>query len=203
MMVIDCETTGLEPAQYAIVSVGALDFENPENQFYGECKIWDGALIDLKSLACNGFNEQQVRDPSKMSQSELLRQLKLFISKIDNQTPAGHNARLDVEFLYVSGNREHVLFPLPYRMIDLHSIAAADMMRQGKVITVENNVSAISLDRVLTYVGLPSEPLPHHALTGAKMEAEAFSRIIYGRNLLPEFQKHAVPEYLLQYSKTT
>lgn len=46
--------------------------------------------------------------------------------------------------------------------------------------------------------GLPNEPIPHNALTGAKMEAEAFSRFIYGKSFFKEFENYPVPHYLLQ-----
>ncbi|GIU68698.1 MAG: hypothetical protein KatS3mg001_548 [Candidatus Pacearchaeota archaeon] len=53
-----------------------------------------------------------------------------------------------------------------------------------------------SLDEILKYVGLSSEPKPHNALMGAKLSSEAFSRIIYGKNLLKEFEEYSLPFYL-------
>jgi len=55
----------------------------------------------------------------------------------------------------------------------------------------------LSLDEIAKYAGLKEEPRPHNALTGAKFEAEAFSRIVYGKPLLPEFKNYEVPKYLL------
>ena len=46
MIVVDVETTGVDARKNSIVSIGAVDFENQKNQFYGECKIWEGAEID-------------------------------------------------------------------------------------------------------------------------------------------------------------
>ena len=46
------------------------------------------------------------------------------------------------------------------------------------------------------YVGLPPEPKPHHALTGAKVEAEALSRLLFGKILLKEFAHYEIPKYL-------
>jgi hypothetical protein len=61
---------------------------------------------------------------------------------------------------------------------------------------MEKGLTRLSADTTLKYVGIPPEPKPHHALNGAKYEAEAFSRLIYGKNLLHEFAQFAVPEYL-------
>jgi hypothetical protein len=43
MLVLDVEASGTNYEKHSIVSLGALDLRNPENRFYGECRIWDGA----------------------------------------------------------------------------------------------------------------------------------------------------------------
>ena len=45
------EFSGLDPRKHSIVSIGAVDFENPSRQFYKECRIWHGAEIVPESLA--------------------------------------------------------------------------------------------------------------------------------------------------------
>ena len=37
MIVIDLETSGIDPMEHSILSLGAVDFDNPEYFFYGEC----------------------------------------------------------------------------------------------------------------------------------------------------------------------
>jgi len=44
MVVVDVETSGLDPQKYAMLSIGAVDFENPERQFYAECRAFDGEM---------------------------------------------------------------------------------------------------------------------------------------------------------------
>jgi hypothetical protein len=46
---------------------------------------------------------------------------------------------------------------------------------------------------VMVYCGIPEEPTPHNALTGAKAHAEVISRLLYGKKLLPEFEKFEIP----------
>jgi len=48
----------------------------------------------------------------------------------------------------------------------------------------------------MNYVGLPSEPKPHRAINGAGFEAEALSRLLFGRVIFNEFYNHAIPFYL-------
>ena len=53
--------------------------------------------------------------------------------------------------------------------------------------------SALNLDAVMNYCGIPEEPKPHNALTGALSHAEVVSRLLYGRKLLPEFSEFDIP----------
>ena len=34
MIVVDMESSGVEPHKYSLLSVGAVDFTNPDNTFY-------------------------------------------------------------------------------------------------------------------------------------------------------------------------
>jgi hypothetical protein len=60
-------------------------------------------------------------------------------------------------------------------------------------IDAQHRRTNISLDVVLSYCGLPGEPRPHNALTGAVCHGEVASRLIFGRGLLPEFEQYPVP----------
>ena len=70
-------------------------------------------------------------------------------------------------------------------------------LKRGVVPPTKENRTALNLDKIANYVGLPDESKPHHALNGAKLEAEAFSRFIYGKPLFEEFKRFPVPDYLL------
>ncbi len=69
------------------------------------------------------------------------------------------------------------------------------MLKRG-VLPLKNKRTDVKLDTILVYAGLPEETKPHNALTGAKMEAEAFSRLLFGKNLLQEFAHYSIPEFL-------
>ena len=43
MIVVDVETSGMDAYKHSLLSIGAVDFENPVERFYEECRIWDGA----------------------------------------------------------------------------------------------------------------------------------------------------------------
>ena len=50
-----------------------------------------------------------------------------------------------------------------------------------------------NLDAALQYCGIPEEPRPHNALTGAKCNAEVISRLLHDKKLLPEFEQYGIP----------
>jgi hypothetical protein len=43
-----------------------LDFSNPQNQFYQECRIfWGAKKIEKEALKINGFSEREIKDQKK------------------------------------------------------------------------------------------------------------------------------------------
>ncbi len=67
------------------------------------------------------------------------------------------------------------------------------MIKSGKNIPITNQRSALDLDAVLNYVGIPDEPSPHNALTGALSHGEVASRLLYDKKMLPEFDEFDIP----------
>ncbi len=193
MIIVDIETTGLDPTKNSIVSIGALDFSNPENQFYGECRPLDGTVIDKKALEINGFSAEDLNRKNKSCQ-ELTEEFLNWAEKIEEKILAGENVWLDAGFLKKSAERIDRKWNFGHRLFDLHTLSYFHHLLQNKDLIKKK--SNLSLDETLKYVGLPQEPRPHNALTGTKMEAEAFSRLIYKKNFLKEFKKYPLPNYL-------
>ena len=196
MIVVDIETTGLNPERNSIVSIGAVDFFNPENQFYGECKIWPGAQVDSLALEVNGFSIEEVTNPEKESLGDLLVRFFEWAGKIKFRILAGHNPWFDVSFLRSAAEKHRIPWIFPVRNIDLHSEGFTTHLKIGFNIPFNNNKPDITTDYIFSFTGIPTEPNPHNALTGAKMEAESFSRLIYGKSLLEEFSHLPIPDYL-------
>ena len=190
MIVADIEASGLDYRRHSLLSIGAVDMKNPERQFYGECRMWDGATTMSDSLAVTGFSEEDCIDPKKQSLEELMQNFLRWVEQCEDKTLAGHNTSFDRDYLNDSFSRTHIGWHFSYRTLDLHSIAYMDMLKRGIPIPMKNDRAEISLTTILEHVGLPPEPKPHNGLTGAQLEAEAFSRILYGKNLLPEFAQY-------------
>lgn len=198
MIVVDIEASGLDPKKSALLSIGAVDFRTPERQFYAEARIWDGAIIDLDALAVNGFTEEQCNDPKKETLEEVMHKFLNWMRLAQEKTLMGQNPSFDRDFLNNSFGRCSIGWGFSYRTIDLHTLAYTDCIQKGISIPIENGRTSLNLDAILVYVGLSKEPKPHNALMDAKLEAEAFSRILYGKNLLPEFSGYPIPEIFIK-----
>ncbi|MGI0100514.1 MAG: 3'-5' exonuclease [Candidatus Micrarchaeaceae archaeon] len=196
MIVIDLETSGLDHEEDSILSIGAVDFQNPENQFYGECRLRSGATYNLESLKVNGFSVKDIKDKSKMSLHELITRFLDWTHSIYDVTLAGHNVQFDIKFLERSFGIYNMGWIFGHRNLDTHSLVYAHCLSRKVEMPYRKNKSDITSDFVFSYVGLEKEMRPHNGLVGAKMEAESISRIIYGRALLGEFKKFPVPQYL-------
>ena len=196
MIVLDVEASGTEAHKHSIVSLGALDLAKPKNRFYEECRVWDGAHIMDEALAVNGFTREQVTDPKKQSEADLVHAFLQWAEPIEERTLAAQNVSFDRDFLKAAAERAgHTNWPFSYRTIDVHSIAYMHMLDRGIQPPVDKvkRHSALDLDQVMLYCGIPSEPTPHNALTGALSHAEVISRLLYGRKLLPEFSQYEIP----------
>lgn len=193
MIVIDIEASGVDCNKHSILSIGALDFDNPTNQFYDECRVWDSAHIDDEALEVNGFTREEITDSKKKTETEITRAFIAWASDIDDYTMAGHNPSFDEDFLKAAACRGHLDWPFAHRSIDTHTLAYMHMVKRGIKPPIEKHHSALSLDKVLNYVGIPDEPKPHNALTGALSHAEAISRLLYGKKLLDDFKQYNIP----------
>lgn len=196
MLVLDAEMSGLEPEEHSIVSLGAIDFDHPERQYYEECRIWEGAKVEDEALAVNGFTREQIVDPKKQSEADLVHKFIAFSQGMPDTTFAGQNVFTDMYFLRAAAKRAgHTAWDFAHRIIDIHSLCWEHMIKRGVTppVNPDKRHSALNLDAVLNYCGIPEEPKPHNALTGAKYSAEVVSRLLYDKKLLPEFEQYNIP----------
>lgn len=195
MIVLDVESTGLVPERHSIVSLGALDLDDPTNQFYEECRVWDGAEIEDAALAINGFTQEEIGEGStKATEADLITSFVAWATdRPKNRTLAAQNVSFDLEFVQAACKRAKLECPFAKRTLDVHSLVWMHMVSRGIEPPVEKGHSSISLNAALQYVGVPEEPRPHNALTGAFCHAEVISRVAYTKKLLPEFFSYDIP----------
>lgn len=193
MIILDVETSGVDPNKDSLLSIGALDFDDPKNQFYGECHIWEGAHTNKDSMMINGFTDPEIRDIRKRSDGELAKDFIDWAMACGEHSFAGQNPSFDRDFVQFAAQRAHLNWPFAYRTIDQHSLCYMHMIKRGINPPTENNRSDLNADTIMRYVGIPAEDRPHNALNGAKVAAEAISRLLYDKKLLPEYKKYEIP----------
>ena len=200
MIVIDIETTGIIPWKNSIIDIGAIDFNNPDNRFSGQCLIREGAEISIKSLEINGYDIKQITENNDESfvikHNDLITEFIKWTEEIDDRTPCSQNPRFDVSFLMEASQIADVQWTLGYRSIDLHTTAYNWFLINKREIDLDKytNASALSLDRILEIVNLPAEPKPHKAINGASLVAEAYSRLVFRKNLLREYKSYILSQ---------
>jgi DNA polymerase III epsilon subunit-like protein len=131
MIVVDVETTGTNPIKNSLVSIGAVDFDNPTEQFYQECRIWDGAHVETEALAVNGFTEEQITDPKKPTEAEIIKNFLAWIELRPNQLVVAQNPMFDLGFLQAATYRASQDYRLAHRSIDIHTLAFMHMVKRG------------------------------------------------------------------------
>ena len=196
MIVVDVESSGVSYEKNSIIAVGAIDISHPENRFYQECRIWEGAHINAEATAIHGMSDAAITDPNKPSEAETVHAFIEWAVKLEERTLAGQNVSFDRDFLRAAAERAgHTNWPFAHRTIDTHTLCHMHMVKRGIVPPVDpvHKRSALNLDAVLNYCGIPDEPDPHNALTGAMCHAEVISRLLYDKPLLPEFEKYPIP----------
>lgn len=226
MLIIDIEASGTNAHKHSILSIGAVDLQNPTNRFYGECKMWEAKDLRGKSLGpietvcehcgakcpigvqpqlrahvmdealeINGFTKEQINDTAKQTEAELVTTFMEWTHGLSDRTPAGQNVSFDRAYLEAACARAGISFDLPFRTIDAHTLGVMHMIKRGLIppFDVEHKHSALNLDGVMNYCGIPDEPDPHNALTGAMSHAEVVSRLLFDKKLLPEFSQYEIP----------
>lgn len=198
MIIVDVETSGPSKTLCSIVSIGAIDFESLKT-YYDENKVFDGALIKQEALDLNGFTREQITNSNKISLEQNVSNFIQWANQFEDKTLAGqHIGAYDSDMLKISAERYNLKWLFGYGTVDLHSLVFGHQLRSGLKPSMHSGRAAIRSEEISTYVGIPQEPKPHNALKGAVFEAEAFSRLIYGRNLLQEFSSFEIPKYLVK-----
>lgn len=109
MVILDIETSSANPYSGSILSIGAVELENFENIFYGECRVEDGADIQDRALEVNGFTREQILDPNKPTLKELLVRFIEWYGTVNEKTIGGHNVGyFDLRFIEVACSRHEL-----------------------------------------------------------------------------------------------
>ena len=210
-IVLDIETSGVNLGENGIWQIGAIDLNNTEKVFFDESSIDDEDAVNEESLEIIGKTEDELRNPNKQSQREMIEKFLSWVSVRPLRMFLCHNPQFDVGFINDKTTKYELKKTFNYRCFDMHSIAQQKHFEiHGKFLTKENGSSGMDLSNVLNFCGMPDkrmkmnngevsqEGTPHNALEDARLTGECFYRIIFGKNLFPEYSKYEIPKYLLK-----
>ena len=173
--VVDVETTSLNYERGSMLSIGAVIPATGET-FYGECRAWEGAHIDPESLAVNGATIERVNDSLIQTEAELVTAFLFWATMRHLKLIGGKNPSFDMGFLKAAWKRAGgARWSITHRTIDLHTLAWGWAIRHRPEALEGDGIKS---DALYELMGLKPEPKPHHALVGAKVEAEAFELLL-------------------------
>ena len=170
-----------------------MDFSKPERQYYGECGLREGLGFMEEALSVNGFLYEEIANPGKQTETELVEDFLVWFEKSENHTLGGQNPHFDLTFLEEACRRGGLNAPFARRLIDLHSVSVFHMISRGIEPPIRKRRSDVDSNMVMRYVGIPEEPRPHNALNGAIWEAEALNRLFYNEGLFETFDRYSIP----------
>jgi DNA polymerase III epsilon subunit-like protein len=191
MIVVDVETTGLDKKIHSIISIGAVDFDDPMNQFHIECRPFNGAQVSQGAMDKNGCNKARLADPNLPTLKEAFLKFVEWLEPTTDKDLAGSNVGFDIGFLEETANRYRIAWGQGHHPIDLNGWYRKSLLERGLPKPEHYNT-----DTIFRYVGLENELMPHMAMNGAKMEAEAFARFL-GINILEEYRHLPIPDYFI------
>lgn len=209
-IVLDIETSGGNPIEYGIWQIGAVDLNTME-EFLEESKIDDEDKILEEALKIIGRTEEELRDSNKQSQKELIEKFFKWLDTRKMKTLLCHLPEFDQGFLRHKARKyfdTDPFWPNNHRPFDLHSIAQVKFFElNGKFLTKEDNNSGMGLGSILKFCGIEDERKklkegvitkgkPHNALEDAKLTAECFNRLMFGKSLFPEYSKFEILQEL-------
>jgi len=206
MIVLAIETSGLDFLSLGIWQIGAIDLNTME-EFFDECRIDDEDIIEKGALEITGKTKEELRNKNKQSQKELLKKFFEWTEKRSRGNFLCHSPQWDIGWICAKASKYGLTTPFHYRAFDLHTIAQTKFHELNKEFLIKENHSVMGLEQVLKFCGLEdnrkqnkegkiTEGKPHNALEDAKLTAECFLRLVFGKNLFPEFAKFEIPQEL-------
>lgn len=208
MIIVDIETGGINKEKCGIWQIGAIDLTTGE-EFLDEGRLDDEDIlfVDGKKSAIEviGKTEEYLRDRKKQSQKELLTNFLKWVNKRSIKNFLCQNPQFDVAFIEIKARKYGLETPFHHRSFDLHSIAQTKYKEIKGDFLMKNDTNGIhsnmGLTNILKFCGMSDNRGVHNALEDCKLTGECFSRLIYGKNLFPEYSKFKIPDYLKQASK--
>ena len=173
LLVLDCETGGLNPETDALLTVGLVDWSD------GAVLRQSEILVDAEGLEChpralevNGI-DLTAHHAYSVPRAYAAKQIQDFCRPMGRAWITGHNAQFDIGFIRRLFTPEALRATFSHRVVDTLQILAflehAGLIPPG----------IAKLDQAMTYFGISMpEGKRHTALADALVTAELYSRLL-------------------------
>lgn len=168
--ITDLETTGFDSVRQEIIEIGLVlvNQQTLEIKDFLDVKVQPEHLetADPESLKFNGYNAADWQNASTIKAAMLL-----YSAKTRDAIFCAYNIVFDWPFILEAFKKTGVdiLFD-PYHRFDLPSMVWGKLQNSG--------LERLKMDKVAEYFGIPEEPKPHQAFTGAMMAYEIYKRLV-------------------------
>ena len=127
VLAVDCEMTGLNPKQDALLSIGWVVIRNGFIEYSSGRHVLCHATENVgESVTIHGLSDRQIAGASSVSQA-----LSLLLKDLSDSVAVFHHAHLDIEFLQRAAISTFGC-PLSFQYIDTMAIEKRRLDRQGK-----------------------------------------------------------------------
>ena len=144
-VIIDTETTGLDPDKHEVIEFGAVVLIDHKVVEKLEIKIQPRAIYtaDPEAMRVNGYNEYKWR--FALSQQDAARMIWTFIERHRDGVTVGHNLNFDRKFLEAFGRSNGIDIRLTSPYLDTRDLCRAVLAQYG--------LSSMRLDAVCEFLG--------------------------------------------------
>jgi len=144
-LIIDTETSGLNPAVHELLSFGAIVVINHSIVETIEIKIKPEHLenADPDALIINGYNERTWRQA--MLQEQAVYRIQNFLYRHQDAITVGHNFSFDKKFIQALAHKQNKLLPIPYPYLDTMDIARTILAPYG--------LQSMKLEEICKFLG--------------------------------------------------
>lgn len=170
IIIVDIETTGLDPATAEIIEIGAILVDKDTGLSLGtlETKIAPTSIetAEPQALAVNGYNAAEWEGAPTLTEA-----MTKFAEFARGATLMAYNVTFDYGFLREAFRKTGVQDPMRYHRLDLLTLAWAKLPTSN----------SYSLKNVCIALGLEPEPAVHRGINGAMKAYEVYQSLVGGR----------------------
>ncbi len=158
LVIVDLETTGLNPTRHEIIEVGMLIVRQPDLEvveaYEAKIKPLHIETATSEALEVNGYNELEWENARNIK--EVLQEV---ADKAADCIICNHNVSFDWSFLLEGFTKYNIKHSFDYHMYDIASMIWLKLS--------DTDLPRLNLNITAQFLGIESEPSQHSALNGA------------------------------------